>query len=58
MQRLCIKLHAYPFQFETQRRRDELTSRSSAAISLTFIVLVTPWAIQLVITSVTRTKVE
>ena len=36
----------------------ETTSRSAAAISLTFIVLVTPWAIQQVITSCTGTNVS
>ena len=36
----------------------EVTSRSAAAISLTFIVLVTPWAIQQVITSCTGTLVS
>ncbi len=41
-----------------ERRRNDLASRSSAAISLTFIILVTPWAIQQVITSVTRTTVH
>ncbi len=41
-----------------ERRRNDLASRSCAAISLTFIILVTPWAIQQVITSVTRTTVR
>ncbi|TRY77252.1 hypothetical protein TCAL_00124, partial [Tigriopus californicus] len=42
-------------KFWEEQERSELASRSSAAISLTFIIVVTPWAIQQVITSCTRT---
>ena len=51
------------FDFQIQQIMEEhnvceTTSRSAAAISLTFIVLVTPWAIQQVITSCTGTNVS
>ena len=46
-----------PLQFLEQRRRCHGASRSAAAISLAYIIVVTPWAIQQVITSTTRTTV-
>ena len=45
-------------QMLEEHRVCEMTSRSAAGTSLTFIVLVTPWAIQQVITSCTGTDVS
>lgn len=52
----CIVIYFFQI-LEQERNLNGPTSRSMAAISLGFIVMVTPWTIQEIVTACTGSKV-
>lgn len=49
---------SFNFQIVADKRICDATSQTSAAVSLLYIIVVTPWAVQQVIISCTRTIVS